>query len=124
MAHFAELYPNNVVLRVLVVGNDKITDDSGQEQEALGVTFLQNLFGADTRWAQTSYNANFRGKYACIGDSYDAGRDAFIPPQPYPSWVLNEAACQWEAPIPYPEDELLYRWDENVGDWVVIVADQ
>ena len=80
MAHFAELDSNNVVLRVLVVANDKIADDSGQEQEVLGVTFLQNLFGADTRWLQTSYNANFRGKYAGIGDSYDAQADVFVGP--------------------------------------------
>jgi len=80
MAHFAELDTNNVVLRVLVVGNDKITDDNGQEQEALGVTFLQNLFGADTRWMQTSYNANFRGLYAGMGFTYDPVADVFVEP--------------------------------------------
>ena len=78
MAHFAELDPNNVVLRVLVVSNDDTTDANGQEQEALGVTFLQGLFGADTRWVQTSYNATIRGKYAGIGDTYDSMTDTFL----------------------------------------------
>jgi hypothetical protein len=78
MAHFAELDANNVVLRVLVVSNDDITDDDDQEQEQLGVVFLQGLFGAETRWVQTSYNANMRGKYAGIGDSYDEVADVFV----------------------------------------------
>lgn len=82
MAHFAELDSNNIVLRVLVVNNDDITDQDGVEQEALGISFLQGLFGADTRWVQTSYNGNFRGKYAGIGDRYDAELDLFIGPEP------------------------------------------
>jgi hypothetical protein len=80
MAHFAELDNNNVVLRVLVVSNDAITDANGQEQEALGVTFLQGLFGADTIWVQTSYNGTIRGKYAGIGDTYDSEADVFVAP--------------------------------------------
>ena len=80
MAHFAELDQDNTVLQVLVVDNDRITDDTGQEQESLGIVFLQQLFGSHTRWVQTSYSARFRGKYAGIGDSYDAGSDTFIPP--------------------------------------------
>lgn len=78
MAHFAELDPNNVVLRVLVVSNEDIADENGQEQEALGISFLQNLFGTDTRWVQTSYNANFRSCYAGIGMIYDAQADLFL----------------------------------------------
>lgn len=80
MAHFAELDSNNVVLRVLVVSNDDITDENGQEQEALGVAFLQGILGADSRWVQTSYNGNFRGRYAGIGHSYDAANDTFVEP--------------------------------------------
>jgi hypothetical protein len=80
MAHFAELDPNNVVLRVLVVSNEDITDENGQEQEQLGIAFLQGLFGADTRWIQTSYNATIRGVYAGIGYVYDAEADQFVPP--------------------------------------------
>jgi hypothetical protein len=80
MAHFAELDSNNVVLRVLVVSNDDITDENGQEQEALGVTFLQRILGADSRWMQTSYNGNFRGRYAGIGYTYDPVIDEFVEP--------------------------------------------
>lgn len=83
MAHFAELDSGNTVLRVLVVSNDDITDENGQEQEHLGISFLQGLFGVETRWVQTSYNNNFRGKYAGIGDFYDVDLDLFIaPPEP------------------------------------------
>jgi hypothetical protein len=81
MAHFAELDSNNVVLRVLVVSNDDITDENGQEQEALGVTFLQRILGADSRWMQTSYNGNFRGRYAGIGYTYDPVIDEFVEPE-------------------------------------------
>ena len=84
MAHFAELDSSNVVLRVLVVSNDDITDDNGQEQESLGVAFLQGLLGADTRWVQTSYNGNFRGRYAGIGFTYDPDTDEFVEPEPEP----------------------------------------
>jgi hypothetical protein len=94
MAHFAELDANNVVLNVLVVSNDDITDDNGQEQEALGIAFLQQLFGAGTRWVQTSYNANFRGKYAGIGDTYDSVADVFVAPEPD------------LTPLPEPEPEV------------------
>lgn len=85
MAHFAELDPNNVVLRVLVVSNDDITDASGQERETLGITFLQGLLGAETRWVQTSYNGNFRSKYAGIGDTYNVAEDEFVAPWPDPA---------------------------------------
>lgn len=84
MAHFAELDQNNIVTRVLVVNNDDITDSNGQEQESLGITLLQSLLGADATWVQTSYNANFRGKYAGIGDTYDLSADEFVAPEPDP----------------------------------------
>lgn len=80
MAHFAELDSNNTVLRVLVVSNDDITDENGDEQEELGVAFLQGLLGEDTIWKQTSYNNNFRGTYAGIGYTYDEENDVFVPP--------------------------------------------
>ena len=87
MAHFAELNQNNTVLRVLVVSNGDITDANGQEQEYMGITLLQNLLGAETTWVQTSYNANFRGKYAGIGDTYDLLADEFVAPEPDPAAV-------------------------------------
>lgn len=85
MAHFAKLDANNVVLEVLVVNNDDTIDpNTGQESEAIGVAFLQNLLGADTIWKQTSYNGNFRGCYAGIGYTYDPVLDVFVAPPPEP----------------------------------------
>jgi hypothetical protein len=113
MAHFAQLDPSSVVLQVIVVNNNELLDEQGVESEAKGIAFCQSLFGPETLWAQTSYNANFRKNYAGIGFSFDAVRNAFIPPKPYPSWVLNEETCQWQAPIPYPNDGNSYYWDES-----------
>jgi hypothetical protein len=76
-------------------------------------------------WKQTSYNASFRKNYAGVGYTYDGVRDAFLPPKTYPSWVLNEATCQWEAPIPKPAEDNLpsryYRWQEETLSWIEIV---
>jgi hypothetical protein len=120
MAHFAQLDDNNIVTQVIVVDNNELEDSNGVEQEAIGITFCTNLFGADTRWKQTSYNGNIRKNYAGIGDTYDATRDAFIAPQPYASWTLNETTCQWEAPVAYPTDGNLYTWNENNQQWVQV----
>ncbi len=124
MAHFAELGENNVVLQVIVVDNKDIKDTFGVEQEEIGIAFCRNLLGGT--WKQTSYNASFRKNYAGVGYTYDSGRDAFIPPTPFPSWVLNEDTCQWEAPIPMPDtSEQLpgryYKWEEATTSWVEIV---
>jgi hypothetical protein len=108
MAHFAEIDENNIVLRVLVVDNS---------QEHRGQEFLANDLGLGGTWIQTSYNGNIRKNYAGIGYTYDEQRDAFIPPQPYPSWILNENTCLWESPIPYPQDEKLYVWEEEQQNW-------
>jgi len=113
MAHFAQVDENNVVLQVIVVNNSELFDNQGVEREELGISFCQSLFGSETRWVQTSYNANFRKNYAGIGFSYDSVRDAFIAPKPYPSWILNEDTCQWQAPVPYPSDGGSYVWDES-----------
>ena len=107
MAHWAELDENNLVLRVTVGNNDE--PDEGYQW------LLDNLGGT---WVQTSYNGNIRYNYAGIGYSYDATRDAFIPPTPYPSWVLDEDTCLWVAPVPYPEDNKEYTWDEDSQNWV------
>ena len=85
MAHFAELDADNKVLRVIVVGNPDCLDENGNESEAVGIAFCQSLFGAGTRWMQTSYNGTMRGKHAGIGDTYDATSDAFVSPEPAPS---------------------------------------
>lgn len=117
MAHFAELDQNNVVLRVIVVDNKDTADASGVEKEYIGAAFCERLFGG--RWLQTSYNGNKRKNYAGIGYTYDEQRDAFIPPKPYDSWVLNESTCQWEAPIPMPSDGNAYSWNEATTSWVM-----
>ena len=121
MAHFAKLNSSNEVVHVSVVDNWNVTDGNGTEQEAIGVAYLESVHGVDPdyTWKQTSYNNNIRKNYAGIGYSYDAGRDAFIPPKPYPSWVLNETTCRWEAPIPMPVEEgKMYHWDEATTSWL------
>lgn len=107
MSHFAELDENNVVLRVLVGDNN--LPNEGYDW------FIENFGG---RWVQTSYNANFRKNFAGIGFTYDEVRDAFIPPKPYESWVLNEETCLWESPVPYPEDGKVYYWNEDSLTWI------
>jgi hypothetical protein len=116
MAHFAELNESNIVTQVVVVHNNELLDN-GVESEAKGVAFLLSLYGHD-RWKQTSYNGNQRFNYAGVGFTYDADRDAFIAPQPFPSWTLDESTCTWMPPVPYPTDGGLYRWDEDAGNWV------
>lgn len=116
MAHFAELDSNNVVLRVVVVGNKDTSDANGVEKESIGAAFCERLYGGT--WKQTSYNGNFRKHYAGIGYTYNADIDAFIPPKPYPSWILNNDTVNWEAPVPMPDDGLMYSWDEDSQSWV------
>jgi len=122
MAHFAKLDDNNVVLAVHVVNNDVITVD-GVESEQVGIDFLSDLHGHPS-WKQTSYNGTIRKNYAGIGYTYDAGRDAFIPPQPYASWTLNENTCQWECPVAYPTDGKMYAWFEPNQQWIEITGPQ
>jgi hypothetical protein len=117
MAHFAELDSNNVVLRVVVVANKDTADADGVEKEYIGAAFCESLLGGI--WKQTSYNGNIRKNYAGIGYTYDETLDAFLAPQPYPSWVLDENA-QWQAPVPYPTDGKNYSWDEATQSWVEV----
>ena len=115
MAHFAELDSNNVVLRVIVVDNKDTADAAGVEKEHIGAAFCERLLGG--RWVQTSYNGNKRKNYAGIGYTFDEGRDAFIPPKPFASWILNEDTCQWKAPVDMPTDGKMYSWDEATTSW-------
>ena len=115
MAYFAELDENNVVTRVLSVSNNDCPDPAPANEQQ-GINFLAGL-GLGSNWKQTSYNANFRKNYAGIGYAYDAVRDAFIPPKPFASWVLNETTCNWESPVPYPDDNKNYVWDETTISW-------
>jgi hypothetical protein len=121
MAHFAQLDENNVVIQVIVVGNSDTADANGVEKEYIGAAFCEKLFGGT--WKQTSYNNNIRKNYAGIGYTYNADIDAFVPPKPFASWLLNEETAQWEAPTPMPEDAgtgeppKRYQWDEATVSW-------
>ena len=122
MAHWAELDGDNVVLRVLVGSNG----DSDEGYQWL----IDNLGGT---WVKTSYNTQggvhslggtpLRKNYAGIGYTYDSVRDAFIPPKPFNSWVINESSCLWEAPVAYPTDGKMYTWDEASTSWVEVVTE-
>ena len=121
MSHFAEVDANNLVIRVLVIDQENINGGK---------------WGNPSSWVQTSYNTRggkhydqegvedsgvaLRYNYAGIGYTYDADRDAFIAPKPYPSWTLVESTCQWGAPVAYPDDDKIYRWDEDTTAWVEV----
>ena len=107
MSHFAKIDSNNIVTEVIVTEQDFI--NSG----VVGDSFL---------WVQTSYNANFRKNFAKIGDTWDVTKNAFIPPKPFNSWTLNEETCLYEAPIPMPNDDKMYLWDEETTSWIEITS--
>ena len=116
MAHFAQLDSNNVVTQVIVVGNKDTADANGVEKESMGVAFCERLFGGN--WKQTSYNGSIRKNYAGVGYTYNVSLDAFVPPKPYASWVLNNDTAQWDAPTLMPTDDKKYSWDEATTSWV------
>jgi len=112
MAHYAFLDENNIVTEVITGRNeDEVVD---------GISDWEDYYGnlRNQPCVRTSYNGNIRYNYAGIGYTYDTGRDAFISPKPYDSWLLDEATCTWTAPVPYPEDDVMYQWDEETIDWV------
>ncbi len=119
MATFAKIGLNNKVIEVLSVHNNELKDSNGVEQEVNGIDFLTKLTGWSI-WKQTSYNGNFRKNHAGIGYIYDEDRDAFIPPKPYNSWILNETTCIWESPVAYPDDSNKYTWNEETQQWDII----
>ncbi len=112
MAHFAKI-ENSIVTQVIVADTEE---------------WCESVLGGE--WLQTSHNTQggkhtlggepFRKNYAGIGYTYDSTRDAFIPPQPFPSWILNEETCLWDSPIPYPNDGGFYEWNEEKVEWVNI----
>jgi hypothetical protein len=127
MASFAKI-ENNIVIAVHSVVNEVLKDSNGVEQENIGIDFLKNLHGWEN-WKQTSYNTHggvhklggtpFRKNHASIGYVYDSKRDAFIPPKPFNSWILNEQTCNWDAPIAYPTDGQIYSWNEETQSWTL-----
>jgi hypothetical protein len=125
MAHFAELNNSNEVLRVIVISNDDV-DSHGGELSSEAETFVASIvphLEDGTAWKQTSYNNNFRKQYAGIGHIYDASKDKFILPQPYPSWSLD-SNDDWEAPVTHPtiteidSEPVLITWDEDNQKWL------
>jgi len=118
MAHYARLDKNNVVTQVIVVDNKDTADASGVEKEYIGAAFCERLFGGT--WKQTSYNGNMRKNYAGIGYTYNEDIDAFVPPKPYASWVLDNDTAQWNAPVAMPDDGERYTWDEDTTSWVAV----
>jgi hypothetical protein len=117
MAHFAKLGVGNIVEQIIVVSNDIATT------EQAGVDFINKLYNTRDVWKQTSYNNNFRKNFAGIGFQYDQTRDAFIPPKPFNSWILNEDTCNWESPTPLPSDASIdkrYKWNETNLTWDII----
>ena len=125
MAHFCELDSNNVVKQVIVVSNEDTSTAQGEEKESIGIAFCERLLGGT--WVKTSYNAKIRKNYAGIGYTYDKDRDAFIPPKPYASWLLNETTCLWNSPVAYPTDvgtpeaPKFYQWDEPTQTWELVI---
>lgn len=132
MAHFAKIGLNGKVIAVHSVVNEVLHDSNGIEREDIGIDFLTKLHGWSI-WKQTSYNTHngihqlegtpFRKNYAGIGYTYDENRDAFIPPKPFNSWILNEDTCKWEAPVAMPkttlEDNQCYSWNESIINWEI-----
>jgi hypothetical protein len=129
MASFAKIGLNNKVIEVLSVVNEVLHDSNGIEQESIGIDFLTKLTGYPV-WKQTSYNTHggvhdnggtpLRKNHAGIGYTYDEIRDAFIPQKPYNSWVLNEQTCLWNAPVARPDDNNIYKWNEEILNWELI----
>ena len=118
MAHFAELNNSNEVLRVVVISNDDVAANGG-DLHADAETFVASIVPYSTdgvAWEQTSYNHNFRKQYAGMGATYDASKDKFISPQPFPSWSLD-SNDDWQAPVSYPDDGKNYEWNETTNAW-------
>jgi len=116
MAYFAHLDDNNIVTQVISVSNNEAPDPAPTNSEPAGQAFIASL-GLTGEWRQTSYNGSFRRHYAGVGYLFDVARDAFIPPQPFPSWTLNDDTCLWDPPVPYPDDGQDYTWNEDTQSW-------
>jgi hypothetical protein len=126
MAHYALIDENNIVVQVITGVDENMTQTDLDGTVVGGSSETWEQFYQTRPWFEgltckrTSYNGNYRKNYAGIGYTYDWDKDAFIPPKPYPSWILNEQTGRWEAPVPYPNDGVMYKWDEDSLDWVAI----
>jgi hypothetical protein len=125
MAHYAFLDLNNIVTEVITGVDEEIIQTDLDGTQVGGSSEAWELFYGNIRnqvCKRTSYNGNYRKNYAGIGYKYDEERDAFIPPKPFNRWVLNEDTCRWESPVPYPDDENQYVWNDNKGVWEELVT--
>lgn len=135
MGYFARIDENNFVIKVHTLNNNVFTVNNIESEEVAN-NFLNELHQTNFVYKQTSYNTRggihyqadnntpsidqskaFRKNYAGIGYYYDSIRDAFIPPKPFPSWILNEDSCLWDSPVPYPNDGKRYTWNEIIVNW-------
>lgn len=126
MGHFAQLDDAGSVQRVIVVNNSVLGEDmlAFPETEPVGRAFIANVLGLPGEWRQTSYNGSFRYNYAGIGFTFDTSKGehgAFIAPQPFPSWTLDDE-CMWQPPIPYPTDGRVYEWNEDAQEWQAVTV--
>ena len=129
MANFAKIGLDNIVLEVQHIDNINSMTPNGVENENVGCAFLTKIFGHET-WVKTSFNTRggvhekggvpFRKNYAGIGYNYDSLRDAFLPPKPFASWILNEDTGLWEALVARPDDGKRYTWDEATTNWIAV----
>jgi len=111
MKYFAKLDDNNTVLTVAPV------HEGSAATEAKGIAFLEKIYGPSS-WKECSIDKSMRKNSPFIGGTYDEGRDAFIPPKPFPSWILNETTCDWDPPVPRPNSSVSHGWDEENSSWV------
>lgn len=119
MAHFAQLDESNVVTQVIVVNNSDCGDLPFPESEPVGIAYIETFLPGYS-WKQTSYNGNFRKRYAGIGDTYSVEYDAFIQPKPYDDWVFSVPDLEYVPPIPRPSDGKDYVWNQDTHQWVVV----
>lgn len=118
MAHFAQLNELNIVTQVIVINNSDCGDRPFPESEPVGIAYIETFLPGHS-WKQTSYNGNFRKRYAGIGYEYSVEYDAFIPPKPYDDWVFSISDLEYIPPIPCPDDGKDYVWNQETHQWVI-----
>ena len=124
MAYYAFLNSNNIVTEVITGVDEEVVQTDLDGTQVGGSSEAWEIFYGNFRnqiCKRTSYNGNYRKNYAGIGYKYDQERDAFIPPKPFNKWVLNEDTCRWESPVPYPNNDKRYVWNDNKSEWELIV---
>lgn len=119
-SYYAQIDENNIVLQVLAVADVGVYNADGSDNEEAGIAFLKRHYPNSFDWKHTRFDGSNRKNFAGKGFIYDGARDAFIPPKDFASWVLNEETCQYNPPIPKPNDGKGYYWDEATVSWAEI----